>query len=173
MSAPGWNKVARLISLLGFALLFLSSLSPWAVIHRPDGSTREYGVFELASSLAVIQADYGIIDGNAGLLYLIIILLMASLITAGASVIWTPLSLLSGGMGLMCAGFWLALIWTLRERLEGVGGAVLHSSLELGSGPTLVILGSLILLASFVLSLRMRISRSVSGSGGWLSPPVS
>ncbi len=95
-------------------------------------------------------------------------LLIVALLAAAASAIWSPLSLLAGGAGLLCAGFWMATLWIFRLRLESVGGRSLAATVGLGLGPTLLIVGSLFLLASFVLSIHLGLS-SQEGP----SPPLS
>ena len=168
MDNSAWNKVTRLLSLLGFALLLLSSLQPWVVMYPPSKGERVYTILEFLGSLSLIQSDYGIVDGSTGLLYMTLVLLLVALLTAAASALWSPLSLLAGGTGLLCAGFWMAALWTFRLRLESVGGEELAVTVGLGFGPTLLIIGSLVLLASFVLS----VSLGVSSQGG-PSPPLS
>jgi len=166
--APRRNTITRLLSLLGFALVLLSSLQPWVVMHPPGKGVRTFTLLEFLNSLAVIQADYGVIDGYSGLLYMTLILLLVALLTAIASVLWSPLSLLAGGTGLLCAGFWMATLWILRLRLQSVGGESLATTIGLGLGPTLLIVGSLVLLASFVLSISLDLN-----SREELSPPLS
>ncbi len=166
--ASPWNRATKLLSLLGFVFLLLSSLQPWVVMNPPSKGEKAFTVLEFLGSLSVIHSDYGIVDGSAGLLYMTLILLLVSLLTAGASLIWSPLSLLAGGTGLLCAGFWMATIWIFRLKLESVGGGELAATVGLGLGPTLLIVGSLVLLASFVLSISLGIS-----SPGEPSPPLS
>ncbi|MDK2372682.1 MAG: hypothetical protein QI197_04820 [Candidatus Korarchaeota archaeon] len=168
MLASSRNKVTRLLSLLGLALLILSSLQPWVVMYPPSKGMRTFTILEFLRSLSTIQADYGIIDGSSGLLYMTLTLLIVALLAAAASAIWSPLSLLAGGTGLLCAGFWMATLWIFRLRLESVGGRGLAVTVGLGLGPALLIVGSLILLASFVLSIHLGLS-SQEGP----SPPLS
>ncbi len=166
MDTSRWNKVTRLLSLLGFAFLLLSSLQPWAVIYRPGRGERVFTILEFLGSLSIIQSDYGIVDGITGLLYMTLLLLLVALMTAVASTFWSPLSLLAGGTGLLCAGFWIWTLWIFRFRLESVGKGM--TTIGLGFGPTLLIVGSLVLLASFALSISLGVS-----SRGEPSPPLS
>lgn len=168
MLTSSWNKITRLLSLLGLALLILSSLQPWVVMYPPSKGVRTFTILEFLGSLSAIQADYGIVNGSSGLLYMTLILLIVAMLAAVASAFWSPLSLLAGGTGLLCAGFWMATLWIFRLRLESVGGRDLAATVGLGFGPTLLIVGSLVLLASFVLSIHLGLS-SQEGP----SPPLS
>ncbi len=166
--ASPWSRVTRLLSLLGFILLLLSSLQPWVVMHPPSKRMMIFTIVEFLGSLSTIEADYGIINGSSGLLYMTLVLLIVALLTAAASAFWSPLSLLAGGAGLLCAGFWMATLWIFRLRLESMGNDDLAATIGLGFGPTLLIIGSLVLLASFVLSISLGVS-----SQEVPSPPLS
>ncbi len=143
----------RIVAGIGLLLLIASFLLPWISLRIPLSSERGYTLLEFIDSLSGMQLAYNLSGEGFGILYLALIFLIVSLITALISLSWIPASIISGGSGLTSVGLWIVemelLKVSMKTQMPKIGKA-LSSFMGIGSGVILAIAGSIIMIVAFV-----------------------
>ncbi|MCD6349114.1 MAG: hypothetical protein J7L91_05740 [Candidatus Korarchaeota archaeon] len=163
-------KLARVLATISFVLLLLSFLAPWVIFDFPMIGRREFTILEFIASVQGVQADYGIVGEELGTLYLSLIFLIISVITAAISIFWDPVSLISGTAGLLSAALWVFEFDVVRAQIGAIRASKMNSVLRIGAGPFVVVIASVIMLTAFVLGISPRWSGTSSVEGS--SSPV-
>lgn len=163
-------KLARVLATISFVLLLLSFLAPWVIFDFPMIGRREFTILEFTASVQGVQADYGIVGEELGTLYLSLIFLIISVITAAISIFWDPVSLISGTAGLLSAALWVFEFDVVRAQIGAIRASKMNSVLRIGAGPFVVVIASVIMLTAFVLGISPRWSGTSSVEGS--SSPV-
>ncbi len=143
----------RILAAIGLILLIASFLQPWIVFKIPLNGEKGYSLIEFTESISGMQLVYNLNGEGLGILYLVLILLIASLITSLASLLWIPASVVSGGSGLISAGLWILEMEILKKCVETQmpeTGKAVSSFMGIGLGVVLAIAGSVIMIIAFV-----------------------
>ncbi len=143
----------RMLAAIGLVLLIASFLQPWIVFKIPLNGEKGYSLIKFMESISGMQLVYNLSGEGLGILYLVLILLITSLITSLASLLWIPASVVSGGSGLTSAGLWILEMEILKKGVETQmpeTGKVMSSFMGIGLGVMLAIAGSVIMIIAFV-----------------------
>ncbi len=147
------SKLAyRTVVVIGLILLIASFLLPWITFRIPLLGEKGYSLIEFIESVSEMQLAYNLSGEGFGILYLALILLITSLITAITSLLWIPASVISGGSGLTSAGLWILEMEILKTSMKTQMPSikVVTSFMGLGSGVVLAIAGSIVMIIAFV-----------------------